>query len=225
MKNVRLLFFAGCLAVLLIVLYRGPAPFYAAILALLGFYLLVRLLNLLLHETGHLLGGLFSGYRLVYLQLGVLSITASSTGKLSVTLTSQRHGQCVMCPDGRKPPQYLAYNLGGVLLNALTCVCSAMLLFSGGEYIVLLGLELFFDGLWKVIRNGIPYLHNGIPNDAYTIKLLWRNPRAQEEYRMYLQLFAARFWEQQVDLTPYKEMCLAEENTLYAQEMRKLLFL
>lgn len=225
MNKVRIFFLAGCSAVLLFVLCTGPAPLAVAVPALLGFYLLSSLLNLLLHEIGHLLGGLISGYRFVYLQLGLVRISANREGKLSVDVNPQRHGQCVMCPDRRDSLRYLAYNLGGVILNALVCVCSAVFLFSGDEYIVLLCLELFFGGLWKVIRNGIPYLCNGIPNDGYTVRLLRRNPQAQAEYRMYLQLFAARFWKEEIDLTPYKQVLSSKGNTPYAQEIQKLLSL
>lgn len=85
-------------------------------------------LQIILHEGGHLVCGLLSGYRFVSFRIGSWMLQKEN-GKLCLhryTLAGTG-GQCLLAPpemtNGKMP--YQLYNLGGVLMNLFTAVLHA----------------------------------------------------------------------------------------------------
>lgn len=156
-------------------LWQFEAAFFLNFLLVL----LVFLLTTALHEAGHLIAGLLSGYRFVSYR--VLSLTVIRlNGKLRVKRYSLAGtaGQCLM-----KPPAWTAagipvcfYNLGGLLMNALCLAVSLPLCF--------VIPAVTFGGMLLLafaVTNGITLLINGIPmanNDAHNVLHLTDDPNA-----------------------------------------------
>lgn len=153
----------------------GGAARMAAVL--LGFAASV-LLQLLLHEGGHLVFGLLSGYRFCSFRIGS-HIWLRRGGHIvhrrySLAGTG---GQCLMAPpdirDAGRLPVAL-YNLGGPLMNLLTGVGSLLLARALPDGLVAALLQAFgFVGLALALTNGIPLFGGVVDNDgANTLSLL-----------------------------------------------------
>lgn len=153
----------------------GGAARMAAVL--LGFAASV-LLQLLLHEGGHLVFGLLSGYRFCSFRIGS-HIWLRRGGHIvhrrySLAGTG---GQCLMAPpdirDAGRLPVAL-YNLGGPLMNLLTGVGSLLLARALPDGLGAALLQAFgFVGLALALTNGIPLFGGVVDNDgANTLSLL-----------------------------------------------------
>ncbi len=153
----------------------GGAARMAAVL--LGFAASV-LLQLLLHEGGHLVFGLLSGYRFCSFRIGS-HIWLRRGGHIvhrrySLAGTG---GQCLMAPpdirDAGRLPVAL-YNLGGPLMNLLAGVGSLLLARALPDGLVAALLQAFgFVGLALALTNGIPLFGGVVDNDgANTLSLL-----------------------------------------------------
>ena len=79
-------------------------------------------IHLILHEAGHLIFGLLSGYDFVSFRIGSL-ILVKEEGRYKFKRYSLAGtgGQCLMSPpdynDGNYP--YVLYNLGGIIVNMI----------------------------------------------------------------------------------------------------------
>lgn len=134
-------------------------------------------LHIVLHEGGHLMCGLLSGYRFVSYRAG--SIIWVKQGekivrkKFSIPGTG---GQCLLDPpkpaeDGSFPS--LLYNLGGGLSNLLFCAAAILILAVWGERGSLLTAALapfIVFGIYLGAANLIPLKIGGIANDGYNIR-------------------------------------------------------
>ena len=98
----------------------------------LGFCISIAL-QIILHETGHLIGGLLTGYKFCSFRIGNLQLQRENGAlcfrRLKLAGTG---GQCLMTPpepvDGKIP--VMLYNLAGPLMNLL-----AALLALGGYFL------------------------------------------------------------------------------------------
>ena len=148
----------------------------AAVLAVYG--------QIILHEGGHLVCGLATGYRFVSFRIGSWMLQRAN-GKFCIrkmTLAGTG-GQCLLAPpplvDGKMP--YLLYNLGGPLANLLTAVLCAWGMHFGRE---VWGLRVLFQlsalvGVGMFLTNGIPLQCNDGANalamskDPAAVRSLW----------------------------------------------------
>lgn len=80
-------------------------------------------MQLVIHEAGHLVFGLLSGYRFSSFRIGSLMLLKKKEKfqfcRISIAGTG---GQCLMCPpdlkDGKMP--FVLYNLGGSFMNLIS---------------------------------------------------------------------------------------------------------
>ncbi len=141
-----------------------------------GFYA-----QLILHEAGHLVCGLATGYKFVSFRIGSWMLQREH-GKLCLrryTLAGTG-GQCLLAPppltDGKMP--YILYNLGGPLANLLTAVVLglAMLLSGSGVIRMFCGTQAVI-GLFLALSNGLP-LRGAVNNDGANALSLSKDPAA-----------------------------------------------
>ena len=93
-------------------------------------FILTCLLQILLHEGGHLIGGLLSGYHFVSFRILNWTIIKEE-GKVRIKHFSiaGTGGQCLLTPPEKpmKEIPVILYNLGGVIMNLLTATLSLIL--------------------------------------------------------------------------------------------------
>ena len=143
-------------------------------------------LQVVIHEGGHLVAGLLTGYKFVSFRFMNFTLI-SKDGRLQ-----WRHfdvagtgGQCLMAPPDR-PIELIDtrwYNAGGVLANILSAAIAALLVFTIG------GLPLWFEtfllstmfiGVAFAILNGIPMKAGGVANDGYNLLQLEKDPSSKQ---------------------------------------------
>lgn len=142
--------------------------------------------QLILHEAGHLVFGLMSGYR--FCSFRVFSLMWAKEGeriRLRRMAIAGTGGQCLMGPpemkDGKIP--MTLYNLGGSILNLLTGA-AALAAFSAapqgmGAALLLVTAAV---GLGIALMNGIP-LHMGVmDNDGMNVVTLRRDAEAMRSF-------------------------------------------
>ena len=152
----------------------------------------VMLLHILVHEAGHLIFGLASGYRFVSYRVGGVALVKGKEGfrlkRYSVPGTA---GQCLMEPpepvDGRIP--VMLYNFGGVIMDLALCLVWLIL------SIALRGTALGVDAMLALLLGLINAAFNGIPlrlkllnNDGRNALELSRNPAAMGAFWAQLKI-------------------------------------
>lgn len=142
-------------------------------------------LHTILHEAGHLVFGLASGYRFVSFRIGSLMWQKDGDALRFCRFTlAGTAGQCLMAPpdltDGKMP--YKLYNLGGALMNLITAVLAVTLAaVSGGQGIFGMFWKLMaLAGVATALTNGIPMQVGGVANDGRNALLLGKDPAAMK---------------------------------------------
>lgn len=148
------------------------------------------LLTTIIHEAGHLVCGLLTGYKYLLFRVGSLSLIKRNNKfefkKFSIQGTG---GQCILMPpesdDPKKVPCFL-YHLGGGLFNFITALIAFPIAFATNSnilrpFFLVLGILSIFQFLMNLIpRKG------QIPNDGYNILMMLRKPT--ERVAMYKTL-------------------------------------
>ena len=153
--------------------------------------------NIIVHEGGHLVCGLLSGYGFSSFRIGSLMLVKID-GKLCIRSFSiaGTGGQCLMTPpasrDGMAP--VVLYNLGGVIFNLIFSVIS-MVIFLFYRDIPFLSATLLIFSLLSIVfalTNGIPMKVGGIANDGMNAISLTKDSRAAEAFFNQLRMNEAQ---------------------------------
>ena len=138
-------------------------------------------LQIIVHEAGHLVAGLLTGYRFVSFR--ILSLTLIKRDghlRLSRYSLGSTGGQCLMAPPLRPIEEIDTrwYNLGGVLANILLSIAALLvcLLFDLPSEATIIMVFVIFFGLFMAITNGIPMKVGGMNNDGYNLFHLEKSP-------------------------------------------------
>ena len=161
-------------------------------LLLAGMYL-VMFLHIIVHEAGHLVFGLLTGYRFSSFRIGSFMLV-KERGQLRFKRMSLAGtgGQCLLCPpelqDGKIP--YVLYNLGGSLLNlVLSLLCFLLyLLWRGVPYLSPLLLMSTVIGVFFALSNGIPLRMNGVDNDGRNALSLGKDAEALRAFWVQMKI-------------------------------------
>lgn len=226
MKLIKIVLFLLYVITDIILLYIEIKLSVAVIVLLLILMSVSAAIHLFVHECGHLVGGLISGYKLVSLQIGPINITTDRSDKILFSLKHTRGGQCIMVPSDNAVLHYKAYNFGGIYANAFISVISSLLLLVDSFYATLFFVQLLFIGILKIIINLFPYMDHSVPNDGYIVELLKRDSTIQKDYVVYLSLYAALFWNENVCRDEYsysRKPAKNDEDLLYYNGIQKLL--
>lgn len=160
-------------------------------LLLAGMYL-VMYAQIVLHEGGHLVCGLLSGYGFSSFRVGSLMLQKTESGlrfrRLSLAGTG---GQCLMTPpelkNGTMP--FVLYNLGGVLMNLLSALLFFLLslLFPGTAPALFLRMAAIV-GLAFALANGLPLHLSAVDNDGANIVSMKRSSAAVRAFWVQLKV-------------------------------------
>lgn len=175
---------SGLLIVRFIDHFTGPDVTIGQEILIFGLLMLsvyaAMLLQIIIHEGGHLVFGLATGYR--FSSFRILNwMLVKEDGKLRFRHLSLAGtgGQCLMTPpdlkDGTMP--FLLYNFGGSIMNLLSCLLfgGLSLLFPRDSFFNYFFLVLVLVGAGFAFMNGIP-LHMGqVDNDGANALSLLRS--------------------------------------------------
>lgn len=151
--------------------------------------LLALLVQIIVHELGHLLAGLAGGWR--FLAFRVLSVMlVRSGGKLRLTNFNipGTAGQCLMSPPERPAAEcrLTLYNAGGFAANIILAIVALALFVAChdgmGFFAQAFVLSLVATGLVLALQNGVPMLVGGTPNDGLNLRLLRRDPASARHF-------------------------------------------
>ena len=166
------------------------------------------LFHLLLHETGHMIGGYLSGWKLIYLQLFQLLITKEK-GKLIIKWVDHSTFQCIMYPKDKKTNPFL-YTMMGCYFNLCGTCAGMILLFLMHDKIIIsiYATAFLIVGLLCFLMNYIPGTKR-ICNDGACDRLLQSDQLTRESHNQ--QLMAAKKLHNGICYRDIKEeyICLA----------------
>lgn len=150
------------------------------LLALLLLLVLAYLLQVTVHEGGHLAGGLITGYRPLFFRVGrIMLVKLDGRWRVRAYHIPGTGGQCLMAPPDREEPPCRLYHLGGGLANLLLAVLAVpVLLLTHAPLMRVFALALVLTGIWMAGTNLFPMQIGGMANDGYNAKYLGRDPLA-----------------------------------------------
>ena len=158
-------------------------PDVLILLSLLLFLFLAVFLQIILHETGHLVCGLLTGYRFSSFRIGSwMLIKESGRLRLKTLSIAGTGGQCLLLPpewsEGKSP--YVLYHMGGALMNFLTGVLFLLLYLYCPAHALVSALfgALAITGFAIGIMNAVPLRLALLDNDGNTLHLLRKDPQA-----------------------------------------------
>lgn len=147
--------------------------------------------QVIIHEAGHLIFGLISGYEFISFRVGSITIVKDQGKfKLKKFKIKGTGGQCLMMPktNNYEEINYVLYNLGGILMNFIASIICLLILMlvDTNQYIKVMLSEFILIGVICVISNGIPMKLSGISNDGYNTISISRDKFIK--YCFYIQL-------------------------------------
>ncbi len=162
-------------------------------LLLVAVFFVCLFLHVILHELGHLLFGLWTGYRFssfrVFNFMWVKTDGKTHFKKLSIAGTA---GQCLLLPppqnEGKIPTVW--YNLGGVIVNFfVSALCIVFAVFLQNAPIPRFCLAICAaTGLIFGLTNGIPMRVGQVDNDGKNALSLRKNEKAAYAFWLQLQI-------------------------------------
>ena len=151
------------------------------------------LLQVIIHEAGHLVFGLLTGYRFLSFRVFSLMLVRED-GKLRFRRYSLAGtgGQCLMIPpqlrDGTMP--VLLYNFGGALLNLLAAALffTLSLLLPPSSFLRLFLRLLALAGVYGALTNGLPLRLGPVDNDGSNALSLLRRKETVRAFWIQLKV-------------------------------------
>ena len=151
-----------------------------------GMYVAI-FVQLIIHEAGHFVFGLLSGYKFssfrIFSFMWVKEDEKIRLRRLSIAGTG---GQCLMSPpdmiDGKIP--LVLYNLCGSLMNVIVSVIFLVLYlaFKDVPFVSVMLLMCIIIGVVIAIMNGVPLRMGTVDNDGYNAFSLTRNREAMRSF-------------------------------------------
>ncbi len=144
-------------------------------------------LHIVIHEAGHLVFGLMSGYKFSSFRImSFMWIKENDKIRMKHLSIAGTGGQCLMAPpdivDGKMP--VVLYNLGGSLMNVIAGSIFLGLYFAFGNIYILDASMLLAAviGFLIALMNGVPMRLGAIDNDGYNAWSLRKNSEALEAF-------------------------------------------
>ncbi len=154
---------------------EGIAIFLVAI----GSFILSLAILIPIHELGHLVCGVLTGYKFVSFRIFNFTLLREN-GKFRIKkfAIAGTGGQCLLTPPDLPLEEIPTgwYNFGGVLANLIMLVIALPFTFLDLNPFVAEGLWIFIlIDFIMILLNGIPMQTGGVGNDGYNMKLLKKN--------------------------------------------------
>lgn len=174
---------------------NGEKSMPEILLSVLGLFLMIYFslyLQIIVHEGGHLLFGLMTGYRFSSFRIGsFMWIKQNGSMQFRRFSLAGTGGQCLMAPpeikDGTFP--YVLYNMGGSLANLFVSILFALLSYFTRDT----GILFFFflitavTGFTVSLMNAIPLKLDMVNNDGYNALSLGKDPESLRSFWIQLK--------------------------------------
>lgn len=164
-----------------------------AAIILYSWLLILFLSQIIIHEGGHCVFGLLTGYR--FFSFRILSYTLikeNNKFKIRRYKFPGSFGQCLMIPPKNKGnSHFIIFFMGGVIADTVIALLTAWLAFGSHNLIFVLRccfMTTFLYTFGSVLINGIPSKQGKISTDGTNVFALITNRQAKES--CYLQLSA-----------------------------------
>ena len=157
-----------------------PLGFIPYALGLLAAAVLAYCLQVVVHEGGHLVCGLLTGYRLLSFRIGHVTLARrDGRWRLCAYHIPGTGGQCLMEPPARENPPYRLYHLGGGLANLLAALAALpALVLDAPPLLRFFSGAMAAFGIGMAAVNLIPMKAGGVANDGYNARNLGHDPAA-----------------------------------------------
>lgn len=167
-----------------------PDSFALTMALLLGGVYVAMVLQIAIHEAGHLVFGLLTGYRFCSYRFFSL-MWIRQDGKLQFRRMSLAGtgGQCLMAPpDWREDCPYVLYNLGGVLMNLLSAALFWLLSLIAPQLVRVFLLFGAIIGLAFALMNGVPLRVGPVDNDGRNIVSIRKSQAARRAFWLQMKV-------------------------------------
>ena len=152
------------------------------------------LIHLIMHEAGHLIMGLLTGFRFLSFRVFKFTLVKTDEGlrwkRFHIAGTGGQGLMELPADQDVKTAPWFWYNAGGVLMNLLLAVVVIVVLRTVSMGIV--GFSFFillaFVGIIMSLTNGIPMISGGVSNDGNNLLMLWRRPPLRRFFVRTLQM-------------------------------------
>ena len=189
----------GGICGMLMVLYGGLFDYESSEISLSSFavmfvamYIAIYL-QIAVHEAGHLVFGLATGYEFCSYRLGkIILIKQGEKLALKRYSLAGTGGQCLMSPpeikEGKMP--VVLYNLGGSIMNLFAAAVSVILflLLRDTPVVSTIFLMSTVIGVFFAALNGIPMRLGTIDNDGYNALSIRKNENSMRSFYIQLKL-------------------------------------
>ncbi len=165
----------------------STSKFFVEIGAYIILFYVATVMQIIIHEGGHLIGGLLSGYKFssfrIFNFMWIKDNDKLIFKKFSLAGTG---GQCLMSPpefiDEKIP--YKLYNLGGAIFNlVVSCIFLGLyLLWTNIQFLSVFFIIISIIGIAFAIMNGIPMRLAVVDNDGYNALSLGKNSSALKAF-------------------------------------------
>lgn len=186
---------AGYFLISILKALGGDKSIYKIILAAALVYMFILIsysINIYIHEVGHMVFGLLSGYKFNSIRFGkVIFVKKDGKIKRGIYNMPGTAGQCIMtAPDvDPKDMPVVLYNLGGLIVNLINFIIGFslyLLLRNSHPVIGMLFMVFGMVALFVLVLNGLPFEQLG--TDGANTIVLWRNVKSREIFRNSLEI-------------------------------------
>ena len=150
-------------------------------------------IHIVIHESGHLIGGLLSGYTFSSFRIGSFMLLKENGKLVSKRLKiAGTGGQCLMAPpemvDGKFP--VVLYNMGGSVMNLLVSLLFVPVLIVApkGGFLALFSFLMIGMGIISGLGNGIPLHTKTVDNDGYNAISLGKSKDAMQAFWLQMKM-------------------------------------
>lgn len=168
-------------------------PFLLLYIALVIMLFAAIYLQTIIHEAGHLVFGLLTGYKFSSFRIGsFMFVKKDGNIRLKRFSLAGTAGQCLMSPpdmvDGKLP--VMLYNLGGSIMNIIASFIFLGIYFLSGDSFIIssFAMVLVLIGVFFALTNGIPMRMGYVDNDGKNAVSLRKNKDALFAFWMQLKV-------------------------------------
>lgn len=172
---------------------RSPIEKIGSLIMLFVIMYLAIFIQMIIHEAGHLVFGLASGYKFSSFRImNFMWIKENGKIKLRRFSLAGTGGQCLMVPpdmvDDKIP--VVLYNLGGSIMNMITALIFLWLYFVtiSTSFLSTIMLMISVIGFIIAIMNGVPMRMGMVNNDGYNVFALTRNRDALRSFWLQMKM-------------------------------------